>query len=122
MNAINSTIRNFGFGVIFFGSVIFLLTALVLRAKQWRRLSFGRLVASLVTYVTGLLFITFSVHVPMNVELLSYADLTNVDVELIRDTYETRWNTWHLVRTYAGLGSFVLLLGATFLVRQLPEN
>ena len=121
MNAVNSTIRNAGFGVIFFGSVVFLLLALLLRLKQWRRLSFWLLGASLIVYSFGLLFITFTVHVPMNVELLTYTDFTNVDVAAVRRGYESRWNTWHLIRTCAGVGSFVLLLGTVFLERRLPR-
>ena len=122
MNAVNSTIRNFGFGFIFFGSVVFLLVALLLRAKRWRSLSFGLLGASLSVYVFGLLFVTFSVHVPLNVELLTHTNLTSGNVAQLRSSYETSWNAWHSVRTWAGVGSFVLLLGAVFFERRLPEH
>ena len=122
MNAVNSTIRNAGFGFAFFGSIVFVFVALVLRARQWRSVSFALLGSSLLVYLFGLVFITFSIHVPLNTELLTYTDLTNVDVATLRSSYETRWNAWHLVRTYAVIGSFVLLLSAVFFERKLPKR
>ena len=118
MNSVNSTIPNAGFGITFLGSVVFMLIALGLRARQWRTFSFGLLGASLTLYLLGLLFITFSIHVPMNEDLLTYTDLSKVDVAAIRSDYETRWNAWHLVRTFAAIGSFALLLGAVFSERR----
>lgn len=112
MNAVNATIQNAGFGLIFFGSAFFIVLALTSRIRAWRSMSFILICGSLAFYMLGLMLITFGVHVPLNTELLSYADLSNVNVEAVRKNYEARWNAWHLVRTYAAVGSFVLLLGA----------
>lgn len=118
MNAINATIRNFGFGIIFFGSFVLLLLALLSRLEQRRSLSFALLAAALLLYLVGPLFITFSVHVPLNTELLTYTDLSTLDVARIRADYQGRWNSWHLARTCAVVASFGLLLAATFTERK----
>lgn len=114
MNAVNSNIRNAGFGFIFFGSVIFMVLTLLLHVRHWRTMKFLLVVAALVAYIFGLVAITFMVHVPLNTELLSYTDLTSVNVAMIRANYESRWNPWHLFRTIAVVISALLMLGAVW--------
>ena len=118
MNAVNASIQNPGFGFVFFGSAMCMVLALAARLNSWRRASFALIAGSLALYLAGLMFITFSVHVPLNTELLSYTDLATVDTAAVRLRYESRWNTWHLVRTCAAVGSFTLLLGAVFAERR----
>ena len=119
MNGVNANVRNPGFGIIFFGSIVLMLFALIVRAKQWQTASFGFLTMAFIFYLCGLLLITFVIHVPMNRELLTYTDLSNVDVATIRQNYESRWNAWHLVRTIAGICSFSCLLTAVFIEKRL---
>lgn len=115
MNAINGTIRNAGFGFIFFGSAIFMLLTLLLYIKHWRSIQFLLVATSLTIYLGIVILITFTVHVPLNVELLSYVDFTGLDIATIRTNYESRWNAWHVYRTIAVVISAVLMLGAVMI-------
>ena len=110
MNGVNSQIRNAGFAAIFFGSVVLMALVLVLKVQRWRSPGFVFTALALSVYLFGTIAITFGVHVPMNVALLEHTDFAELDIAAIRDTYESRWNTWHRVRSFAAIAAFTLLL------------
>lgn len=112
MNAVNANIPNPGFSFIFVGSLLLMMIVLVLHIRQWRSAKFLLILLAILTYVFGLVFVTFSVHVPLNEALLQHTDLTSIDVASIRSNYESRWNKWHVYRTFAVVVSAVLMLGA----------
>ena len=112
MNAVNANIPNPGFSFIFVGSLLFMLIALVMHIRQWRNIKFILILLAILTYVFGLVFVTFGVHVPLNEALLQHTDITSIDVASIRSNYESRWNRWHVYRTFAVVVSAVLMLSA----------
>ena len=99
--SINATIRNAGFGLVFFGAVpiIGVLLALDLRAGHRRA---ARYVAAALALVLGVVVVTFAVHVPLN-ETLAVASPD--DATAAREAFETAWNRWNLVRTVLSTAS-----------------
>jgi uncharacterized membrane protein len=105
--AINDTVSNPWFGVVFFGSV-FALGAAV--AASW---SAGRSMRALTgialaLYLTGVA-ITGIGNVPLNDELATVTVLTPQSAELAREAFEAEWNRLNLARTLAIGASFAAL-------------
>jgi len=100
--AINATIRSAEFGIIFFGSLVALVTATALSRNS--RVVLMLLTAALVTYIATLM-ITFSIHIPLN-EALALAD-ANTQSAIARSEFEDRWNDMHLIRTLTVLAAFI---------------
>lgn len=105
--AINATVRSLEFGIIFFGSIIALVVALVVSRSN--RTALILLSAALLSYLT-MLVITFSIHIPLNESLAAVQATTESAASAARATFETRWNAMHCVRTIAVLVSFALTI------------
>lgn|GEM_PF-4022767 len=87
---------------------------LVLKVQRWRSPGFVLTALALSVYLFGTIAITFGMQGPMNVALLEHTEFTELDIAAIRDTYESRWNAWHRVRSFAAIAAFTLLLLAVF--------
>jgi len=111
MNGVNSVIRNAPFGIAFFGAMVTMVVTMLF-ARRLRLGTRGFVGLALCLYLFALV-VTFTVHVPMNRDLLELTDLTGLDTAEIRATYEGRWNSWHLPRAWAILISFLSLVAAT---------
>lgn len=113
--AINATIRNPYFGLIFFGPVVAIALALVANWKQRRaRLLIG---VALVSYL-ALVIITFTGNVPLNDELAIVNAGSMAAATAARQDFEAAWNQLNLIRTVPVVGSFLALLVATALSGQ----
>lgn len=92
--AINATIRNPTFAIVFFGAVpVCLLAAALTTGRQRVMLGAG----------TALLFatmaITFAFNVPLNDQLATYVDIDAASAAVARAEFEDTWNRWNLLRT-----------------------
>ncbi len=111
--AINETIGNAWFGIVFFGAIPAIALAL---AANWRtpvavRAAIG---AGLVLYLICLA-VTAAGNVPLNDELALFTEITPESAARARAAFEDGWNRLNLVRTLAVIGAFASLVVATAL-------
>ncbi len=105
------------FGLVFLGSIVFLLAAVVLGAPALVGLERALLLAAGAIYVAGVLLPTGAVNVPLNNQLqrLDVDDLDSEQRRSGRRAFEPRWNRWNRIRTAlacvtAGLLSALLVI------------
>lgn len=117
--AINDTIRNPAFGIVFFGAIPAIAVAI---AANWVTASRARrslLALTLPLYVSGLL-ITVVGNVPLNNDLGEVGAPTPSVAAEARAAFEDDWNRLNLLRTLAIGASFVSMTAAAVAVR--PER
>lgn len=109
--ALNSTIQNPAFGIVFFGSIPAIAIAVAL---NWRTASASRRVllgAALPLYLSALL-ITGAGNVPLNNDLAEVTNLDEASSAPARAAFEDDWNAFNLARTLAVGASFTSLVAA----------
>lgn len=109
--AVNDTIQNGLFGIVFFGSIPAIIIAAVANWRSADRLRRALLAAALPLYLACLL-VTGTGNVPLNDELAEAAIETPADATRARAEFEDEWNDLNLVRSLAVVGSFIALVGA----------
>lgn len=100
--ALNDTIRNPYFGIVFFGTVP--TTALAL-ALNWHRPPARWAIITALTFYLGCMAITVAGNVPLNDELAT----TTAGFAEARVDFEGPWNRLNLVRTIAVTAGFAAL-------------
>lgn len=115
--AINRTVRNPAFGIVFFGSVPAIALALVANWSTAGRLPRILMVTALPFYLAGVL-VTGTGNVPLNEELAS-VELSSPDVAgAARAEFENEWNDLNLIRSLAIGASFISLVGSGILLAE----
>jgi uncharacterized membrane protein len=109
--AINETVRNASFGVVFFGSIPAIAVALVINWRSGTALARGLIVAAFVLYLGGVA-VTAAGNVPLNNDLAELSTLTPAAAADARAAFEDDWNRLNLVRTLAIVAGFGALLVA----------
>lgn len=112
--AINETVRNPAFGIVFFGSIPAIALAVVANWRRARPAARALLAAALPLYVMGLL-ITGTGNVPLNNDLAKVVDLTPEAAAIARAAFEDDWNRLNLLRSLSIAASFICLVVATAL-------
>lgn len=112
MQSINREIINPGFFIIFFGALILLICCSYLQFKVRVDTVFYLVLSATLIYAIGTIGTTMFGNVPLNnmVEVIDLSVFTADDYRSAREAYEEKWNNLNLVRTIAGLVSFVLIL------------
>ena len=105
MRGINVAILNPLFALVYGGSFIATIAALVVGWDDGAR---GWIVAALVTYAVGAYVITGAVNVPMNDALESGTD----GPAELRKSFEDRWVVWNHARSVLTTAAFMCLLVA----------
>lgn len=105
MRGINIAILNPAFALVFGGSFIAMIAALVV---GWDDGSRGWIIAALVTYALGAFIVTGAVNVPLNDALEAGTD----SPPALRHKFEDRWIVWNHVRSILTTAAFVCLLVA----------
>lgn len=113
--AINRTVRNPAFGVVFFGSIPAIALAVVVNWRSARVRTRVLLGAALPLYLAGLM-ITGVGNVALNDELAGYDSLTPAIAAEARGGFEDDWNRLNLLRAVAIGASFSMLAGASILL------
>jgi uncharacterized membrane protein len=104
---INREIQNPYFFVSFMGAFILLPLATWTYGYENGHHS-NWLLAATFFYWAGAFGITICVHVPLNnwLDSINLGNHSAESLSLIRQKFETKWNKWHHVRTYAAILSF----------------
>ena len=114
MQAINAAIQNPVFLSNFLGTVFFLPAAAYLHRSKPASLRSKLLLGATLLYIVGTFGITADANVPLNDMLAQFSlhSSTPQQVAKVRAGFEGPWNTWHLMRTIASVGSLVLVIAA----------
>ncbi len=108
--AINATIRNPAFGVVFFGSVPAVALAIATNWSTmtgWRRM----LLAAALPLYLAVVAVTFAGNVPLNEELAEFdnsatGQVASAEAATVRADFEGDWNRLNLIRTGAVVAAF----------------
>lgn len=111
MQSINREILNPAFFLVFFGSLIALLSSTYFMYGGSTK-GFWFLVVASLAYLIGTVGVTGLGNVPLNNELnvLDLGQLTAKESDEFRGYYESRWNKLHTLRMLFSLFSFVMTL------------
>lgn len=107
--AINDTIRNPAFALVFFGSIPAIAVAIAANWAPATTTVRALLVGALAAYLAGLL-VTAVGSVPLNEELAAVTSRPPAGVTAARAAFEAEWNRLNLVRTVAFGASFVTMI------------
>lgn len=119
--AINETIRNPAFGLMFFGAIPAMALAVALNWGSVNRAARLLLIAGLALYLIGLA-ITATGNVPLNEELAELTNVTTSGAGEARAAFEDSWNRLNLTRAVAFVGSFVSVAAVPFVSPKLPDR
>ncbi len=109
--AMNRTIINPSFLIIFFGPAILLFLNAFLHHNA-HPASFRSFIIAAILFFLGVGLVTVFKNVPLN-ELLDKTileDLSVIELRELRTQFEQPWNRWHIQRTIASFTSFTLLI------------
>jgi uncharacterized membrane protein len=110
MNAINITVINPGFFLVFFGTGIVCLAAVAAWAFRWSATGGTLVVAAAVIYLVGCIGVTMLRNVPLNNALAAVA-LGTPEAVALWTRYLDEWTMWNTVRTVAsGLAAVLFTL------------
>ncbi len=109
--AINDTIRNSAFAIVFFGSVPAIVVAIFTNRRSMERTPSLLLAAALPLYLTGVV-VTAAGNLPLNDDLGAIRDPTPTRAAASRADFEEDWNRFNLLRTIAIGGGFCCLAAA----------
>jgi len=113
--AINDTVQNPAFGLVFFGSIPAIAVALAVNWTTIGRVPRVAMVAALVLYLAGVM-VTGAGNVPLN-ETLASIDVTSPAVATAaRADFEDDWNRLNLLRSVLIGASFIALATASLVV------
>lgn len=107
----NRAILNPFFIVVFMGPLITHIANIFL-FKSANPTVFWLILTASILYLIGLVFMTIIGNVPLN-EMIDKVDLLSAspeELKTLRDSFETKWNQFHLVRTITTSLSFALLI------------
>lgn len=107
----NRSIINPVFILVFFGPV-FLQIANIFLFRASSSAVIWMVTVSAALYIIGVVLVTIFGNIPLN-ESLDKTDLMQASAEelkLLRDKFEIRWNSYHLIRTLCATLSFLLLI------------
>ncbi|MCW2749977.1 MAG: hypothetical protein JWR83_1087 [Aeromicrobium sp.] len=103
MRGINVAILNPVFALIFGGSFLVTIVALV---AGWSDASRPWVVAGVILYVLGAFVVTFAINVPMNDAL----EAGNGSAASLRATFENKWALWNDLRAVLTASAFACLV------------
>lgn len=106
----NRSILNPVFFIVFLGPVVLNIVNLILFRSAAKPVLF-LLIGGTVVYFIGLFLVTVLGNVPLN-EILDKTDLLSASSEeltQLRERFENPWNSFHRIRIWSSLLSFVLL-------------
>jgi len=101
------------FGLVFIGSIVFLIAAIASGALAYAGLERALLLAAGGIYIGGVLLPTSTVNVPLNNQL-QQLDVDALDTgqrKAARKRFEPRWNRWNRIRTAMACVSAALMTG-----------
>jgi uncharacterized membrane protein len=115
MQSINRAILNPAFYLIFMGSPLVLALSTFQHFKSGT--IFWILLAATLLYVIGTFGVTIFGNVPLNdaLDALDLASLSDIQRSEFRNSYETKWNRLHWIRTVFSVLAFIISLISLFI-------
>ena len=115
MQSINRAILNPAFYLIFMGSPLVLALSTFQHFKSGT--IFWILLAATLLYVIGTFGVTIFGNVPLNdaLDALDLASLSDIERSEFRNSYETKWNRLHWIRTVFSVLAFIISLISLFI-------
>lgn len=104
MQAINVTVKNLLFFLLFFGTGALSLLSVLAAFGRWQQLDGYLLAGGGLVYLLGVILVTALVNVPMNEALAKVAVDSGEGVQLWQ-RYLARWTQWNHLRTLSGLAA-----------------
>ncbi|WP_431134688.1 DUF1772 domain-containing protein [Psychroserpens mesophilus] len=107
----NRSIINPFFILVFFGPFFLGLIYLYLYKNESSSIIWF-LIFAIAIYFFGVLLVTIAGNVPLN-EILDKTDLNKAkteDLKQLRERFEDKWNTLHLIRTMSSAIAFILII------------
>lgn len=109
MQRINAAILNGWFLLLFLGTMVLSVVALVLQLGAEQRAALPFIAAGAGLYAATLI-ITFVVNVPLNNALDAAGPPGSIaDFGAVRAAFESKWVSWNLLRTITSTAAFVTL-------------
>jgi uncharacterized membrane protein len=117
MQSINKAVLNPAFFIVFFGCLVFLIASAYFQYQVNERLVLSLIISAIILYALGTFAVTAFGNVPMNEALdkIDLVSLTDSELHSLRESYESKWNRFNLIRTVFALLSFISVLLASFL-------
>lgn len=112
MKAINRSIQNPVFFIVFFGALISLPVSTFLKYSAPPTVVFWMLLAATIIYLAGVFGVTAAGNIPLNnaLDKFNVVEATKEALQLQRTTFETRWNQLNTIRTICSIASFILIV------------
>lgn len=112
IQSINREIINPLFMATFLGTLVLLPLSAWLNYGQPGSWRFVFLIAAFIVYAIGVFGVTMGGNVPLNnaLEGFDLSKATAAEIGHFRSGFENTWNRWHMVRAFASLGSFILVV------------
>lgn len=109
---INKAIQNPYFFISFIGTIIVLPGSAWLYFKTGMTNSFYYTLAAAIIYFGGVIVITAAANIPLNnaLDRFNISNGTAEDLQNMRNKFESAWNKWHHIRTYASILTFLLAI------------
>ena len=114
MQSINRAILNPAFYVVFMGNLVALSISTIQHLKSG--MTFWMLLAATLIYLIGTFGVTAFGNVPLNdlLDVLNIQEMTKDEMSVFRNSYESKWNHLHMIRTIFSVLSFAASLLAVF--------
>ncbi len=112
MQHINRAILNPVFLLCFMGAVVLLLASAWMHYSKPVPAGFWLTLCAALVYIVGVLGVTMAGNVPLNnaLDTFDIAHATADKLQQMRDQFEGPWSKYHMVRTWACVVSFMLVL------------
>ncbi|MEM6688800.1 MAG: DUF1772 domain-containing protein [Planctomycetota bacterium] len=101
------------FMLVWVGSAVSLIASACLGITQVEGANLVLLVAATCAYLFSVQLPTIAINIPLNnrLQTLNVEVMDETDRQLARDSFETRWNRWNVIRTlFACLTTAMLLI------------
>lgn len=110
--AMNRSILNPLFYVVFFGSIALSPLAAIYQYFESINYIFWMIIGVIIIYGIGVIYVTFQGNIPLNNRLdkIDLSDANLQEAKQFRNSYEKRWNYLHLIRTATSTGTFIVLI------------
>lgn len=114
MQHINVDIVNPAFIFIFAGGPLFLGLTVLVHSRKPLSPRFLLICAAALIYILGSFVVTVFGNIPLNDKLAVFSihEASVPAIKTMRQGFEGPWNSWHMVRTAAGVIAAVLLVRA----------
>jgi len=120
MQSINTAIQNPLFFISFMGLLIVYPLSCYQLYSTAINAAFYYMLAATIIYFVGVFGVTAGFNIPLNNKLAQFklSSATVEEIASMRKLFESPWNTYHGIRTFAAVLSFALSIISLFKIKQ----